>query len=80
MFSELGKVVVISGIVLIIVGLFISSSGKANISQWFHWFGHLPFDIAIERENFKFYFPLGSMMILSIVMSLLLQLYNRFIR
>ncbi|MER3490273.1 MAG: DUF2905 domain-containing protein [Meiothermus sp.] len=35
------------------------------------WFGHLPGDIRIEREGLRFYFPLTSMLLLSLVFNLL---------
>jgi len=40
--------------------------------------GRLPGDIAIEKENFKFYFPLGTSVLLSIAVSLILYLINYF--
>jgi hypothetical protein len=40
--------------------------------------GKLPGDISVEKENFKFYFPLTSSIIVSILVSLLLLLLNRF--
>ncbi len=39
--------------------------------------GRLPGDIVVERGNFKFYFPLATSLILSVVISLLLWLFNR---
>lgn len=41
------------------------------------WFGHLPGDIRIERENGAFYFPLTSMIIVSVVLSILINLFLR---
>ena len=43
-------------------------------------FGNLPFDIRIEKENFRFYFPIGTSVLLSILLSLILYLINKFIR
>ncbi|MBI1980769.1 MAG: DUF2905 domain-containing protein [Methylocystis sp.] len=39
--------------------------------------GRLPGDIVVERGNFRFYFPLASSIVLSVVISLLLWLFNR---
>jgi hypothetical protein len=44
----------------------------------FSWFGNLPFDFKVERENFKFYFPLGTSILLSIALSLLFYLFRKF--
>ncbi|MBM3641912.1 MAG: DUF2905 domain-containing protein, partial [Alphaproteobacteria bacterium] len=39
--------------------------------------GRLPGDIVVERGNFRFYFPLATSLILSVVISLLLWLFNQ---
>ncbi len=41
------------------------------------WFGHLPGDFRYEGEHFVFFAPLGSMLLISLVLSLLLWLFNR---
>lgn len=41
------------------------------------WFGRLPGDIRIERENTRVYIPLVSMLIVSVVVSILLSLFRR---
>lgn len=42
-----------------------------------HWIGHLPGDIRIERENFRFYFPLTTMILFSILLTILLRILRR---
>jgi hypothetical protein len=69
--NELGKFLVIVGVVLAIVGL-IFWSGFAP-----KWLGHLPGDIRIEREHSVFYFPIVTCIIISIVLSLLLSIFRR---
>jgi Protein of unknown function (DUF2905) len=73
--ESLGKVITGLGIVLIVVGLV----------MWFaadklSWFGHLPGDIRIERPGFRFYAPITTMLLLSIVLSLVLWLLGKFFR
>lgn len=80
MFSDAGKLLVIAGAVTIVVGLFMMASGKTGITGWFNWFGSLPFDMKIERENFRLYFPLGSSILISILLSLIFYFLNKFIR
>jgi hypothetical protein len=67
------------GKVLILVGLAIVALGI--VLHWFPWllgwFGRLPGDIRVERESGGFYFPIVSMLIVSIVASLLLNLFFR---
>ena len=62
---------------LIIVGLIILALGL--LWPWIHKLpiGRLPGDIVVERENFRFYLPLGSMLLLSLLLSLLLWLFRR---
>ena len=43
----------------------------------FHWFGRLPGDIRVEGEHGKFFFPITSMLIVSVVLTLLINLFNR---
>ena len=67
--SELGKLLVVIGIALVILGL--ALAGKLP------FLGRLPGDIRIERDGFVFYFPLASMLLISLVISLLLSLWRR---
>jgi len=68
---ELGKFVVVIGVVITLVGL-VMWSGFA-----LKWLGRLPGDIRIEREHSAFYFPIVTCIILSIVLSLLLSIFRR---
>ena len=63
---------IVSGIVLAIIGLLV----KAGLLSWF---GHLPGDIRAEGEQYRFYFPLTSMILLSVALSLLVSLLRRFL-
>ncbi len=60
-----------AGIALIIIGL-IAKTGALS------WFGQLPGDIRIEREGFQFYFPLMSMILISVGLSALVAGVRRF--
>ena len=44
-----------------------------------HWFGRLPGDIRVERENFRFYFPITTMILLSLGISLVVRLIKKFL-
>lgn len=61
-----------AGIALIIIGL-IAKTGVLS------WFGHLPGDIRIERDGFQLYFPLMSMILISVGLSALAALVRRFL-
>ncbi|HYG76796.1 MAG TPA: DUF2905 domain-containing protein [Planctomycetota bacterium] len=66
---------------LILFGLFITIAGVVLLfAGRIPYLGRLPGDIRIERENFSFYFPLATSLILSVVLSLGLWLLSRFHR
>jgi hypothetical protein len=71
MFPSLGKLLIILGIVLVALGLLLTFAGKIP------FLGKLPGDVRIEREHLSFYFPLGTCLLLSLLLSLLLWLFRR---
>lgn len=62
----------IGGVILIILGLLWQFGGR------FLHLGRLPGDIVIEKENFRFYFPVVTSILLSIVLSLIFFLFRLF--
>lgn len=68
---DAGKWIMAAGALLIVIGL-LAQTGALS------WFGRLPGDIRIERPNSSFYFPITSMVIVSIVLSVLGHLLRRF--
>ena len=73
--ADLGRLFLILGAVAILIGLLLLAGGR-----FFPWLGHLPGDIRIERENFKVYFPLATMLLLSVVGSIVLNIVIRIFR
>jgi hypothetical protein len=71
---ELGKFVVIMGVVATLVGLVLWSGFAPK------WLGRLPGDIRIEREHSSFYFPVVTCIVLSVVLSLLFSFFSIFRR
>ena len=69
---NLGKLLIILGTIILVAGLIIQSGIKIP------FFGKLPGDIRIERENFTFYFPLASSIIVSVILTLIIYLVNKF--
>ncbi|MGE5345921.1 MAG: DUF2905 domain-containing protein [Acidithiobacillales bacterium] len=65
-----GILLIAAGAVLVVVGLLVLSGG-------FSWFGRLPGDIRIERGNVRFYFPLASMLLVSLALTLIVNLLRR---
>jgi hypothetical protein len=68
----LGLLLVFAGLAAVVIGLLVWAG-------WLSWFGRLPGDIRIERENVRVYFPLTSMILVSIVLTLVLNLLRRFL-
>jgi hypothetical protein len=67
-----GKLILLLGLVLVLLGLVLNyAPGLLG------WFGHLPGDIRIERANGTFVFPLTSMIVVSVVLTILLNLFFR---
>jgi hypothetical protein len=72
---EVGRLLLVLGLVLVVLGLvWLYAPGLLA------WFGRLPGDIRLEREGFRFYFPLTSMLLVSLALSLLLGLLLRGLR
>ena len=66
------------GKTLLIAGLVIAGIGSVSYDRpQDSWLGRLPGDIAIKRENFSFYFPLGTCILISVVLSLIFWLFRR---
>ncbi len=73
--SEVGRTLVMLGILLAVVGGAMLLLGRSGVP-----IGRLPGDIAYRGRNFSFFAPLGTSLLLSVVLSLLLYLVSRFRR
>jgi hypothetical protein len=69
--QNMGKSLIILGLILVAAGLLLSYGGKLP------FLGRLPGDIRIERENFSVFFPLGTCLVISALVSLLFWLFRR---
>ena len=70
--SSLAKYLIFLGIILLLTGSFLYFLGKTGLPL-----GKLPGDIVIQKENFSFYFPLATSVILSILLTLILSLFSK---
>lgn len=68
-----GKIIIGVGILVVIIGIIIYFWGNK-----LGWIGHLPGDIKIEKENFRFYFPVTTMVLASIILTILARLFQKF--
>lgn len=69
--NGLGRLLIITGLVLAAIGLLISLGPRIP------WLGKLPGDIHIKRENFSFYFPIATSVLVSLLLSFILWLFRR---
>ncbi len=72
--EEVGKVFVLLGLLLLLVGFVFLLVSKFGDSAPI---GRLPGDILIKKDNFVFYFPLGTSIVLSLILSVLLFVLTR---
>ncbi|WPP53495.1 DUF2905 domain-containing protein [Catalinimonas niigatensis] len=68
----MGKLLIIFGLIIVVLGIALYFSDR------FPSIGKLPGNIVIKRENFTFYFPLATSILLSIIISLIFYLINKF--
>ncbi|MFA5389664.1 MAG: DUF2905 domain-containing protein [Candidatus Omnitrophota bacterium] len=69
--SGFGKILIFLGIILTAAGILFMFGAKIP------WFGKLPGDIYIKKENFTFYFPLATSILLSVILSIVMLFISR---
>lgn len=70
-FNIFGKTLIGVGILIILIGMALIFSDKIP------WLGRLPGDIHIKKENWSFYFPIATSLLISVILSLILWLFRR---
>ena len=70
---ETGKYIILIGITIVVVGLIVYF-----FHDKLHWIGRLPGDIRIERENFRFYFPITTMILFSVLVTVIINIIRKF--
>jgi Na+-driven multidrug efflux pump len=68
--KPLGQLIIVIGLALVVVGL-------VAMRGWLGWFGHLPGDVRVERENARVYLPIVSMLLISLLFSVLSYVLRR---
>jgi len=66
------KYIIIIGVVIIVTGIVLYF-----FHDFFKWFGRLPGDIRIEKKNFNFYFPVVTMIIISVIATILFNVIRK---
>jgi len=73
--GDVGRILVVTGAAILVVGLALIALGRFNLPL-----GRLPGDIIYRGKNTTVYFPLATSILLSVVLSLVVYLLNRFRR
>ena len=73
--ENIGRFLMIGGIILFVIGGLVFLAAKFGLP-----FGRLPGDIRIERDGFSFYFPLASSILISIVLTILVNIIIRLVK
>jgi hypothetical protein len=68
-----GKLIFAIGILICLIGVVWYFAGDK-----LQFLGKLPGDIRVEKENFKFYFPLTTMILVSVLVNVIVRLYKYF--
>ncbi len=68
--KPLGQLILMLGLAFIVIGL-------VTMRGWLGWFGHLPGDVRVERENVRVYVPIVSMLLISLLFSVLSYVLRR---
>ena len=71
--QQTGKYIIIAGLCIVVAGLIIYF-----FHDYFKWPGKLPGDVRIEKNNFRFYFPVVTMIIISLVATIIMNILKRF--
>lgn len=74
MFTDIGRVLMTLGALLFVIGVVLTFAGRIP------GLGNLPGDLSIESGNFRLYAPFGTMLVVSIVLSILFNVLGRFFR
>ena len=69
----MAKFLITTGLLIIFLGIFIHFFGDKM-----HWIGNMFGDIKIIKSNYRFYFPITSMVIISIILTLIINFFIRF--
>jgi hypothetical protein len=67
-----GKYIISFGLLIVVIGVVVYFFGNKLT-----WIGHLPGDIRVEKGNTRFYFPVVTMVLLSLLLSLVLYVVRR---
>jgi Protein of unknown function (DUF2905) len=78
--AGIGKLLVVLGIALVVVGGLLTLLGKLSGGSVFGWIGKLPGDLLFKRDHVTLYFPLATSILISIALSVILYFVSIFLK
>ncbi|HEY1021966.1 MAG TPA: DUF2905 domain-containing protein [Flavisolibacter sp.] len=72
MMPQVGKYIILAGLLIVVIGAIVYFFGNK-----LHWIGRLPGDIRVEKENVRFYFPITTMILFSLLLTVIVNLIRR---
>jgi hypothetical protein len=70
--QQTGKYLLVAGLLIVVAGIVIYF-----FHDHFKWIGKLPGDIRIEKESFRFYFPISTMIIFSLILTIIITIIKK---
>lgn len=68
-----GKYFILFGVIFLIIGIILYFFGGH-----LNWLGKLPGDVRVEKENFRFYFPITTMILISLILTVIINIIRKF--
>jgi len=75
--QAVGKAIIVAGILAVIIGFIVYKGWGSYV---FGWIGHLPGDIRVDNGNVRFYFPITTCVVISIIATIVIRLYVYLVR
>ncbi|MEO8414553.1 MAG: DUF2905 domain-containing protein [Ginsengibacter sp.] len=72
--QQTGKYIIVAGILVLLTGILIYF-----FHDYFRWLGKLPGDISIKKEHYRFYFPIVTMIVVSLAITLIINIIKRWL-
>ena len=69
--SEIARFLIVAGVLLVVIGVVLLLAPKIP------WLGKLHLDFTYKRDNFTFYFPLGTCILISIILTIIFALFRK---
>jgi len=73
-FEGIGKIIIIAGVIMVVLGLILAFGSHIS------FLGKLPGDILIKKNGISFYFPVVTFLLLSVILTLVINFILRFIK